>query len=63
MQGVNDSAIKVLQEELCRNIYAVIQITKDKENRRLSVFQKLSDFAEDLDIEHLAKGGAENGYN
>jgi len=57
MQGGNDSAIKVLQEELCRNIYAVIQITKDKENKRKAVFQKLSDFSNDSDIEHLAKEG------
>lgn len=60
MQGGSDSAIKVLQEELCRNIYAVIQITKNAKGQRKATFQKLSEFADDIAIKNLAKEGVNN---
>lgn len=47
MQGGNDSAIKVLQKQLCEDIYAVLQITKTDDGKRVATFAKVADFATD----------------
>jgi type IV secretory pathway ATPase VirB11/archaellum biosynthesis ATPase len=55
MQGANDSAIKVLQKQLCEDVYAVLQIKKDPDGKRSSTFLKLADFSNDKEIEDLTE--------
>ena len=51
MNGANDSSIKVLQHQICEDIFAVLQIHKNSDGSRTAEFVKLSEFKNDTSIE------------
>ena len=58
--GAGDSAINVLQKQICEDVYGVIQITKDKDQKRKAYFEPLESYAKDIGLTKKVQKVIEN---
>lgn len=48
--GAGDNALEMMQKQVCNDIYAVIQITKNDEGKRIGRFEEVAQFAENEEV-------------